>query len=630
MIMSENDMASGSDYVSVPEGKEKTVIPEFTIKRARALLQSYEKSENFNRWRERCKKIRKIYEARNNSIEAESESRLNILYSNVQTLSPATFSRLPKPQITRRNMNKNQKVQNAAASLLQDAVEYFVKESGLYDAVSAANLDRLLSGRGAVWALFKADDVMGYKIHYQYVDSRDFGHTPTARTWDEVREVWRVTRVSYEDMVRAYGKTPSDEMREERENESFEPELEDDFFPVVEFWHKPTRKIYHFCKEGKSDFLKVRDDTVNLPDFFPCPRPLYGVLKERSLCPVPDFNFYEALANDAEKISYRIGRIAHMVRVRGVFDKSFPELKELLDADDGEMIGINDFLRFSQKNGFGGSMEILDVTPQAAALTQLSQVLQQYISQINEITGISDILRGTGVAHATATAEGIKAKYATLRLAERQDQMQDFIRGIVKITAHLTAEHYEVSDLVDMTGNDEIAPDNAPPDDMRPRMIEVAPFLKNERLIDFQVSIETNATVRVNEEAEQTSASNFLSNFIPFLDKISASPPQTVPLAGEMLRFLIQRYPVGKGLEDELDSFITKAKQMAQNPPPPPPAPEVQRAEIMAKAEIEKTNLQGAQKMSLEKEKTDRALAVEAVQGVARLHDTGRSPYGGS
>jgi hypothetical protein len=354
------------------------------------------------------------------------------------------------------------------------------------------------------------------------------------------------------------------------------------------------------------------------------------VLKERSLCPVPDFNFYEALANDAEKISYRIGRIAHMVRVRGVYDKSFPELKELLDADDGEMIGINDFLRFSQKNGFGGSMEILDVTPQAAALTQLSQILQQYISQINEITGISDILRGTGVAHATATAEGIKAKYATLRLAERQDQMQDFIRGIVKITAHLTAEHYEISDLVDMTGNDEIAPDNAPPDDMRPRMIEVAPFLKNERLIDFQVSIETNATVRVNEEAEQTSASNFLNNFIPFLDKISASPPQTVPLAGEMLRFLIQRYPVGKGLEDELDSFITKAKQMARNPPPPPPAPEVQRAQIMAKAEIEKTNLQGAQKMSLEKEKTDRALAVEAVQGVARLHDTGRSPYGGS
>lgn len=617
------------------DAAEKPTAPEFTAERAREIVRRFCTAQNFQTWRDRVRTLYQIYEARYDmqydKDELRGGGRLNHLYSNVQTLAPAVFSRLPEPQISPKNKNADN-VARGAAIILEDSVRQIAEKSDLFEVIDAANLERLISGLGQIWVTFRPDQTFGYTLGYDRVGARDFGFTPDARSWPEVREVWRVKRLSYYDILQKYGVVPTEEMREGDEHKAEDGpdkanKLADDVFPILEFWHKPTQSVYHLAACGKGEFLKVTPDPLRLPGFFPCPKPLIGVKRYESMCPVPDYDLYENIARDAEKLATAISKITEFIKVRGFYDGSIPEMKDVFKQDNGQLLKVDDFPRFLQKGGIDGSMVLLSIKEPAEVVAVLTQVLIQYEEQINKITGVADILRGEGDARATATSDGIRAKYATLRLGSRQDAMQAFIREIMEMTAHLIAEHYEVADLIALTNSQEIAEDAAPPDDMRPRMSQVAELLKNEKLLSMKVAIETDATVRLNEEVEQKRATEFLSAFVPFLEKAAQVPPEMAPLAGEFIKFAVQRFPVAVTLENEIDGFIEAGKAKAQNPEQKPD-PAVQKAQIDAQTKIQVQGMKG--EVQIEEARIDARAGIDkaAIVGAARLNDKGFRPYG--
>ena len=86
-------------------------------------ISSYERE--FKKWEGRVEKILKRYrdESRDNK---DSAAKFNILWSNVQTLVPATFSRLPVPDVTRR-FKDNDPVGRVAAQILERALDFEIQ-----------------------------------------------------------------------------------------------------------------------------------------------------------------------------------------------------------------------------------------------------------------------------------------------------------------------------------------------------------------------------------------------------------------------------------------------------------------------------------------------------------------------
>ena len=107
----------------------------------------------FKRWEGRSEKIIKRY--RDDRTQTTSQSHYNILWANVQTLKAATFSRMPKPDVSRR-FKDNDPVARVASLLIERALDFEITHSNdFHSTLTAAVYDRFLGGRGVAWVRYE-------------------------------------------------------------------------------------------------------------------------------------------------------------------------------------------------------------------------------------------------------------------------------------------------------------------------------------------------------------------------------------------------------------------------------------------------------------------------------------------
>ena len=164
--------------------------------------------KEFEKWVKRAEKVQKRYRDEGRENRTTGEARFNILWSNVQTLVPATFSKLPQPDVSRRFKDQDP-VGRVASMLLERSLEFEITHYADYrSTMRQCVMDRFLGGRGTAWIRyephFKAekgqpddgvqvtedtdeaplDEALDYECApVDYVHWRDFGHD-VARTWE--------------------------------------------------------------------------------------------------------------------------------------------------------------------------------------------------------------------------------------------------------------------------------------------------------------------------------------------------------------------------------------------------------------------------------------------------------------
>lgn len=120
-------------------------------------IKAYERS--FETWEKRVEAIVKRY--RNEATVNQTDGRLvlssyktfNILWSNIQTLQPALYSRMPKPDVSRVHKDRNP-VARAAAVILERATRGEIRTSGFDNGMRSARDDYLLGSRGQLWVRY--------------------------------------------------------------------------------------------------------------------------------------------------------------------------------------------------------------------------------------------------------------------------------------------------------------------------------------------------------------------------------------------------------------------------------------------------------------------------------------------
>ena len=115
-------------------------------------------------------------------------------------------------------------------------------------------------------------------------------------------------------------------------------------------------------------------------------------------------------------------------------------------------------------------------------------------------------------------------------------------------------------------------------------------MLKNESMRNFNIDIETDTLVQIDQQTEKSNRVEFLTSVSSFLEKVlpvGQQHPELVPLLGEMLLFGIRGFKIGRTIEGSFEQFVAQATQnekakAAQPPQPPPPTPEMIRAQTEA------------------------------------------------
>ena len=576
----------------------------------------------FKKWEGRVNKIVKRYRDDNRNQNTNETAKFNILWSNVQTLIPAVYARLPKADVARR-FGDNDPVARVAGQLIERALDFEIEHyTDFRSTMKHAVEDRFLGGRGVAWVRYEPhvraqdepedgfqvtedvdepdeeggqqvktampgiDGAMGEEVEPQeeieyecaptdYVHWKDFGHA-VARTWEEVTSVWRWVYMTKESLAERFGeemakKIPLDAGPETNKQYSTQSK---DFTraKICEIWDKESGKVYWISKSCP-DILDERDDPLELENFFPCAKPLYATMTSDTLVPVPDFVLYQDQATELDILTDRIDGLVKALRVRGVYDASQPTLQRLLtEGDNNTLIPVDKWMAFSEKGGLRGSIDLLPLDTLSNALLQCYRARDEIKNQIYEITGISDIVRGQTAASETATAQQIKGQYAGLRLRSMQEDVALFASELFQLKAQVICTKFQPTTILMYAAAQSMQPaDQA----LIPQALQL---IQDKPLRSFRIQVDSDSLVQIDENQNKRERTEFLQAMGGFLTQalpMGQQAPELVPMLIELVKFGVGAYKKAAPIEGTIDQAMQelqkKQQMMAQQPPPPNP-----------------------------------------------------------
>jgi len=610
-------------------------------------IMGYERS--FKRWEARVDRIVKKYKD-DSRYDRNPNARFNILWSNVQTIQPAIFARLPRPDVSRR-FRDNDPIGRVASMMLERALEFEIEHYGDYkSAMNNAVLDRLLGGRGVSWVRYEphivgemsgeadgapedgfsvtedtdeAETPEGMenenqeRIEYEccpvdYVHWKDFGHT-VARTWEEVTAVWRKVYMSRPALVERFGEelggkipldTKPDDLKQSYKSDDGVYEA-----LVYEIWDKETGKVLWISKSlGK--ILDERDDPLGLENFWPCPKPLYATLTTDSLEPIPDFVIYQDQARELDVLCDRIDGLINALKVRGVYDASNSELARLFsEGENNTLIPVNNWMAFAEKQGMKGAIDLVDIAPFASALQQCYQAMEQVKGQIYELMGIADIQRGQTDPSETLGAQIIKSNNAAGRLKTQQHAVVDFATSLLTIKAQIICNHFTDETLIQISGAMQLSEQD------RQMIPQALALLRNEASKNFRIEVTSDSMIYQDEQQEKQDRIAFLSAVSSFMQ--SALPaaqqaPELTPMLVEMLKFGVTAFKAGKQLEGIIDETADKFREQAKAKEGQPQPPSAEQQKLQAQMQLEQQKMQAEQqKMQVESQLEQQKMQME-------------------
>ena len=602
-------------------------------------IAQYERT--YKEWEGRADKIVKRYRDESRSRNNPT-AKFNILWSNVQTITPAVFARLPRPDVSRR-FRDNDPVGRVASMMLERALEYEIEHYGDYaSAMKQTVQDRLLGGRGTAWVRYEPHIVgqaagMGEgapddgfqvtedideseteggiyrenqeRIEYEcapvdYVHWRDFGLT-VARTWEEVTAVWRKVYMGRPALVERFGeelgsKIPLDTKPET--SKSFNEKMGEGASEAVvyEIWDKTTGQVI-WLNKSMGKILDTRDDPLQLENFWPCPKPMFSTITTDSLIPVPDFVLYQDQARQLDTLADRIDGFIQALRVRGVYDASEPSLARLFtEGENNALLPVKNYGAFSEKGGLQGAINLVDIAPIAQALNMSYQAMDQVKGQIYEIMGIADIQRGQTDPNETLGAQIIKSNNASGRLKTMQHDVVNFATALLQIKAQIICQHFTDDTIVKISGAMQLSPQD------QALIPQALMLLKDEPAKNFRIEVTTDSMIYQDEQQEKADRMEFLSSVSNFLSQAlpaAQATPELTPMLVEMLKFGVTAFKAGKGLEGLIDETADKFRQQAQaqEGQPKPPSPEQQKMQMQM--QIEQAKIQAEQqKMQMQQQ----------------------------
>ena len=574
----------------------------------------------FDKWEKRGLKVVKRYRDERDAIEMP-RMKFNILWSNIQVLFPALYGRQAKPEVSRRYMDQDP-VGRLASTMLERVMEYETTQFGDFDsAMSGAVQDRLLPGRGTAWIRYEPvivndrPEVDGEQDESQvyntvedpteridaahspidYVYWSDFLHSP-ARTWDEVWWVARAVYMTKEEGVERFGDVfknvslTSSNTDMDGKNPLTAKMTYDKQAMVYEIWNKRTAKVCWIAK-GYPQALDERDDPLELEEFFPCPKPLMATTTTGTMIPVPDYCEYEDQAQELDNLTQRIYLLTKACKAVGVFNAEFKELSRMFsEGVDNKLFPVTGWAAMSEKGGLKGAIDMMDTSQIIVTLRELYAAREQVKQSIYEIMGISDILRGSSKAQETLGAQQLKANFGSLRLKSSQGEVARFATDIFKLKAQVICKFYPPELIVEMSGVMNT------PDGQDPQMLQAAlQMLSNSTVRDFHIAVEADSLAQIDEQAEKQGAQEaiqaiglFLREAIPMI----AQAPETLPMASEMLLFLVRRFRAGRGLESAVERAMKALQDRADQAKQQPPQQNPEMLQMQADQQAEQMKMQ--------------------------------------
>lgn len=451
--------------------------------------------DNAKKYHEKSKEtaieFQQIYE-KQESEKNYSSSAYPIFWSNTQVLKPLLFSKLPKINIAQANYN-NDEIARISSELIERLLNYLLKESDAENQFEKIRDSYLVEGIGIPRIVFIPPEPIETKIKkkkekpeikddynesedmaeeenpdmeeesiydvdeskksfkIEFVDYQDFLKS-TEKEWSKVRWIAFRKYYSRKELIEYFGNKGKKVPLNNKKYEYLDEE-ETDLYKlceVWEIWDRENRMCYFMTFAGDGYLLDKEKDGYNLKNFFPIPMPM-GLNDSKRLLPQPLYKQYKTHAENLSEIDERIASLIKQVKFTGVYNSlaEQSDVEGIMNGEDGE------FKPLKTTSNIDDARKLIVFKPIAEIVNAITTLRQEKISlkaDIQEITGLSDIVRGYSVASETATAQQLKGSFAISRIQPLQKEVEFTIRDTIRLLAELAVEKMSMLELMEITG----------------------------------------------------------------------------------------------------------------------------------------------------------------------------------
>ncbi len=566
------------------------------------------------------------------SIRQKSDQfKLNLFHSNTKTLYSMLYGNVPTVDVSRRYNDANDDVGRVAAETVERLLNCDIAENGKeYDVVlRSALLDRLLPGLATAKVRYEFDTEMiqevevvtGERAPIEYVYWNDVLWS-WARNWSEVRWIAFRNYLTKDEVEKRFGEKAAKgvELKQQESKNKDNQDYHDNVKSVWaraeiwEIWDKQKRKVVWYSK-GYQRILDTKDDPLQLKDFYPCP-PFFIANPTTTLyIPTPDFSLCQDLYNEIDTLQTRIAIITEACKVVGVYDASADGIKRMFkEGIENELIPVDSWAMFAEKGGLQGQVDWFPIEDVVNALDKLRGVRDETIDLLQQVSGMSDIMRG-GVNN---QYEGVgqsqmKAKFGSIRVQALQDEFAQFASDLLQLKAEVIARHFDPESIAAMS-NMQHSMDR----DLLPQAIEL---IKQPQKAKLRIVIRPESVAMVDYaqlKSERTDYINALSMFMQSAAPLMEQDQRMTPFMLEMLKWGLAGFKGAQEIEGVMDKAIESTMQEAQKQQeqPDPAAIEAQKQQQMAemKMQMEMQKIQAKAQADMQVREQDKQADIATAQ----------------
>jgi len=604
----------------------------------------------FRKWREQSSKNWDRYRARD-----KRKNSYNCLYANTSILFPVIYNSLPTPDI-RKRWDKKDKLGECVSNVLSRAISFNLDTTNFDRQIRMDVLDMLICARGisrvryvpnlvqvgdaeqtgaeADETNFEHEALQGESFEelewesapIEHVQWDEYLHGP-GKTWDSIPWFAFKHNQTRQQMVYRFGEeigkaVPLDAGPSADDQKKYQDDQTFELFQtacVWEIWDKETREVLWLNFQMRSGPLKREDDPYGFDQFFPVPEPLIAIVDSDITSPPSLFEQYQEQADELDRISGRINRITNAIKARGLYDPSLgTQVSEIFRGEDNDLIPAADSVRMLQEaGGIDKFIWFAPLDKMMAVVAGLYQAREQCKAVIYELTGISDIMRGSTDAAETYGAQNLKVAFGKGRVSDMQRNVQRYIRDLIQLQAQVIGRKFEIDTLRQMTQEDyptnaeylakvaplmiqaqrmqEMAmmtgrqPPQMPPIPPKPTTWEdIDAILKSDEMRTFRIDIETDSTIAATQQEDLEQMTGALTAVTTVLKELwPMVQAQALPLeaAKELVLVVCRKFKLGNTLEDVFD-------QIQQPPPQQDPAAAKEQAKAQGDMQKHQMTLQ--------------------------------------
>ncbi len=558
-------------------------------------------------------------------------TRLNLFNSNITMLMSMLYGKTPKVEVTRRFADSEDDVSRVAGLMLTRILNTDIEVAGEDMASVFRNSlqDRLLPGLGEARVQYQFEEET--TITPAYIDPEtgeelapQVEETTIANEWTDIlythwKDVmWSPARIHSEITWKGYRSFLTKKQCQKRFKdanldgisfESFGPLPKDgtqkalrrNKAEIWEIWDKETRKVFWWA-EGAAEILDVQEDPLELEGFWPGPPPMIANVTTSNFIPKSDYAIAADLYGQINDLEARITLLTEACKLVGCYDASETGIKRIFnEAVENELIPINDWAKFSEKGGIAGAVQWVPIKEVAEVIQILTDKQSQKIQQLQQITGMSDVMRGAASARTervSATADKLETQFGSIRIEALQNEFARWVNDTQSLKVEIIAKHYQPYCIIQQS-NIMQTPD-------APLAEQAVALIKDPESARWRITVRPETLAIADYAQLKQDRSDFLMGLAQFMQ--SSAPllqlsPMALPVLLKLLKWFLAGFRGSSEAEGILDTAITQFEKAPPKDDKPDPAVEKAKAEMQLKAqEFAMKMQQGQQEFQAEME----------------------------